>query len=349
MSRSRAATIAVVAAAAAAVIGVVVLALTGNAPTPIQRAADAIAGREPTCPLTGAPTPGGDEAPTRPLLAVKVENTDDAYPLAGLDRADMVYEEVVEGGITRFVVLFHCRGADRVGPVRSARTTDPKILSQFQEAAVLGFAGGAPRVVRELVDAGIVQLTEVTAPSAFARDGARSVPHNLFTSTAALWEAADAEGAEGVPQPVFTFDDDRPGGARTARVDLVFSGLSATAWVWENGRWVRQLDGGPMVLERESLVTADNVVIQLVKVTDDTIVDASGAASPLVQMTGTGKAWVLRDGRAVVGTWERRDESDVTVFRDRNGEQIQLRPGVTWVELVPLEGSVSLTAPVPQT
>ncbi|HSL10287.1 MAG TPA: DUF3048 domain-containing protein [Actinomycetota bacterium] len=335
------------AAVAVAVVGAAALALTGNAPTAIQKAAGAIgiAPPPPTCPLTGELTPGGEEAPRRSLLAVKVENTDAAYPLRGLDRADMVYEEVVEGGITRFVAIYHCRDANDVGPVRSARTTDPKILAPLQQQPVLAFAGAAPSVVKALVDDGIVQLTEANTPAAFSRDDARIAPHNLFTSTAALWRAAAKQVDEpATPRAAFTFGDELPQRSKKATsIDITFSSLSSTGWTWEGGRWTRLLAGSPMSLENGQQVRAENVVVQIVKVTEDTIVDASGAFSPLVEMTGRGKAWVFRDGRAIAATWERSGEGDQTTFRTKDGDEIELSPGATWVELVPTDGSVTFS------
>ncbi len=331
----------------AALVGIGALALTGNAPSPIQNAVEAVTGIEPappTCPLTGAPTPNGAEAPRRSLLAVKVENTDAAYPLSGLDKADMVYEEVVEGGITRFVAIFHCRDANRVGPVRSARTTDPKILAPLQQQPLLGYSGGAPKVVKGLVDAGVVQLTEANTPDAFTRDGSRVAPHNLFASTASLWRAGAKQVDDpATPRAAFVFGDAPEKTKKAGTIDITFSTLSSTGWTWEGGRWTRLLSDAPMALESGAEVKADNVVVQVVKVSQDTIVDASGSYSPLVEMTGTGKAWVFRDGRVIVGTWERDAEGDLTTFRAKDGEEIALSPGTTWVELVPADGSVTFS------
>ena len=330
------------------VVGVGALALTGNAPTPIQNAVEAVTGIEPTpptCPLTDAPTPGGNEAPRRSLLAVKVENTDAAYPLTGLDKADMVYEEVVEGGITRFVAIFHCRDANRVGPVRSARTTDPKILAPLQQQPLLGYSGGAPKVVKGLVAAGVVQLTEANTPDAFTRDGGRVAPHNLFASTAVLWRAGEKQVDDpATPRAAFTFGEGLPEKSKKAgTIDITFSTLSSTGWEWGGGRWTRLLSGAPMALESGAPIEAENVVVQVVDVSQDTIVDASGSFSPLVEMIGSGKAWVFRDGRAIAGTWERDGEGDLTTFRTKDGDEIALSPGSTWVELVPAEGSVTFS------
>ncbi|HWL90788.1 MAG TPA: DUF3048 domain-containing protein, partial [Actinomycetota bacterium] len=99
--------IGVVAAVVVAVLAV--LAFTGNAPKAIQDIVDKATGQPEPCPLTGELRKGEKGALDRPLIAVKVENTDEAYPLAGLERADVIYEEPVEGSITRFAALFQCR------------------------------------------------------------------------------------------------------------------------------------------------------------------------------------------------------------------------------------------------
>jgi hypothetical protein len=320
-------------------VGVGALALTGNAPAPIQRVVDTVTGRKappPTCPLTGAEAPGG-AVPTRPALAVKVENTADAYPLVGLQGADIVYEEVVEGGITRFIAIYQCHDAGRIGPVRSARTTDPKVLLQFNEHPLIGYSGGAPKVVRIVDQSGLIGMSEGSAPTAFDRDDSRIAPHNLFTSSKALYKAAGKRARqEGPPQAVFAYADELPTPNKRARgATIDFSDLATAEWVWRGGRWVRLLDGSPMTLESGAAISATNVVIQQVVVTQSDIVDVAGYPSPEVTVTGTGKAWILRDGHLIVGRWERADERDVTVFRTKAGDEIHLAPGTTFVELVP--------------
>jgi hypothetical protein len=319
--------------------GVGALALTGNAPPPLQRVVDTVTGHDeppPVCPLTGMAAPKGG-VPQRTALAIKVENTDDAYPLAGLEGADLIYEEVVEGGITRFIAIYHCGGASRVGPVRSARTTDPKILLQMAPHPVLGYSGAALKVETIVNDAGVIGLTEGSDPAAFSRDDARYAPHDLFTSTSLLYKAAGKQARqEGPPTPVFTYDETIPKPSKRVRsVDVSFSGSNVASWTWSKGRWARLLDGEPMVLESGDALVTDNIVIQQVVVTDSGIIDAAGYPSPEVTMTGTGKAWILRDGKLIVGRWERADESDLTIFRTKRGEEIHLRPGTTFVELVP--------------
>ncbi|HSL67556.1 MAG TPA: DUF3048 domain-containing protein, partial [Actinomycetota bacterium] len=152
--------------------------------------------RPEPCPLTGIEPESG--SPERPALAIKVENIAEARPQAGLDRADIVYEEPVEGGITRFVVVFHCGDARRVGPVRSVRVVDADILVQFGRP-LFGFAGGVPPAVRRVSRAGIQDLNYNVAVDAYTRDPNRSAPHDLYTSTRALYRAGEDTG---VPEPI---------------------------------------------------------------------------------------------------------------------------------------------------
>jgi hypothetical protein len=333
-------------AVSAAVVGVLaVLAFTGNAPEPLQNLVDEVTGKPEPCPLTGELRKGGRGALARPLLAVKVENTDEAFPLAGLERADVIYEEPVEGSITRFAALFQCRDAARVGPVRSARTTDPKILSQLSEEPLLAYSGANPKVAAALEEAGVVSLTETSAGDAYTRDGARSAPHNLFVSTKKLYRIAQETDVDfsSLPEAIFRFDEEvpTPSKPRTS-ASVSFSPSNVVEWTWSDDRWVRQLDGEPMLAENGTPIAVDNVVIQEVVVTDSDIVDVAGFPSPDVKLIGEGRAWILRDGRLVVGRWRRASPGDVTVFETKGGDEITLAPGTTFVQLVPKdEGEVT--------
>ena len=295
----------------------------------------------PTCPLTGEVVPSG-KVPDRPALAIKVENHPDARPQAALNDADIVVEEPVEGGYTRFIAVFQCAGSDRVGPVRSGRTTDPDYLQQLGPA-VFGYAGGVPVVQREVPRAGLTDVNYLIASSAYTRDDAREAPHDLYTTTAALWKAGRSKA--GAPAPVFTYAEAYDGPSkRVAGVHLPYSWVSDVYWSWSrrDGVWLRAHGETPHTLEGGDQVSAENVVVQVVQVTSSGITDAAGNSSPDVTLTGSGKAFVLRDGRLIVGRWERPTLDDVTVFTTKGGEVISLSPGRTWVELVPLSVSVEL-------
>lgn len=314
-----------------------VLVFTGNVPEAVKELVDEVTGQPEPCPLTGKLRPGGKGAPERPLLAVKVENSNDAYPLAGLQRADMIYEEPVEGSITRFLALFQCRDAARLGPIRSARTTDPKILVQYAEEPLLAYSGANAPVTAAVDDAGIVSFTETSANDAFSRDDARPSPHNLFVSTKKIYGIASRNGVDpSPPDALFRFDEEVPGPSKPrTSASVAFSSTNIVGWEWAGGRWVRQLDGEPMLAENGAPIATDNVVIQEVIVTDSNIVDVAGFPSPKVKLVGRGRAWILRDGRLIVGRWRRASLGDVTVFDTRGGEEIALAPGTTFVQLVP--------------
>ena len=335
--------ISVLGAFALVAVGGIALALTGHAPAPIQRAVDAVTGREqapspPTCPLTGTPAHGGN-VPHRPVLAVKVENTSDAYPLAGLQNADIVYEELVEGGITRFMALYQCVSSPRVGPVRSARMTDPRVLLQFGPHSMLSYSGGQRAVVNDIGRSTLISYDETTGGAAFTRDDARVMPHNLFLNTSKLWAKAGRNASKaGAPRRVFTYDPAVPRGSRrVSSVTLTFSYTNTAAWTWLPARdaWQRLLDGSPMTLESGRPITATNVVIQQVVVSASNLVDVLGNPSPEVTLTGSGKAWVLRNGRLIPGRWIRPVMGAVTKFETKGGTFIPLDPGNTWIELLP--------------
>lgn len=332
-------------AAAAALVVVVSVAIgffviSGKAPAFIRTIAAKVGMAEPpappTCPLTGEPAPHG-AIPARPALAVKVENLPEARPQVGLQDADIVYEEPVEGGITRFIVLFQCHDAGRVGPVRSGRTTDPDVLVQFGRP-VFAYAGGV-RAVEEAVDrAGLQGVDFNLAADAYYRDPERAMPHNLYTSTRALYRAGHSK--EGAPAPVFAYSEEIEGRSRRVRtVHLDFSSSSDVYWKWTpgEGRWLRSHGDVPHTLEGGDPVSAANVVIQVVEVRAGTIVDAAGNPSPVVALTGSGRAYVFRDGRMIVGSWVRPELTDVTRFVTKGGEEIALSAGNTWVELLPSE------------
>lgn len=339
MSLTRRGKITIGAVAATVVLaGFGALAFTGNAPAPLQRLVDTLVDRPTPCPLTGVELGRGRDAPSRPVVAVKIGNTRDAYPLSGLNDADVIYEELVEGGITRFVAVYQCAQPTRVGPVRSARTTDPRILLQYGDPPILAYSGASSPVTNYVERTGVVSLTETSANGAYERDPSRFAPHNLYVSIKALnREARSHEVDLSAPEPVFTFSSDVPDPSKRARsVAVTFSYATTAQWTWAHGRWIRSFDGEPMLLSDGEALAVDNIVIQ------EVVVEPGIGISPDVTLTGSGRAWLLRDGRMVLGRWSRRSLDDVTEFETKAGQDLSLAPGTTFVELVPKEaGEVS--------
>ena len=334
---------ALAAAAAVAVVAVVVAVLVLGGGKGLSGASPRGPGSEPSapasprptvCPLTGAKPPHG-AVPIRPALAVKVENLPAARPQTGLSFADVIYEEPVEAGITRFIVVYQCQDAERIEPVRSARLTDPSILVQYGRP-LFGYAGGVQKVINAVADAKLIDVNYIKAGTAYHRDDARIAPHNLYTSTRALYQAGHAGAV--LPPAVFTFDPTVPSSASSATsVHVPFSGDSDVFWRWSSGghQWLRSYGSTPATYSDGSQIGSTNVVIQSVKVVMTDITDVNGVHSPEVISTGSGTCYVLRDGGMIKGTWSRPSASDVTVFKDSHGDPIPLAPGRTWVELVP--------------
>jgi len=308
-----------------------------NAPAIVQRTLSTVGLVEepppppPECPLTGELPPSG-AVPDRPALAVKIENYPDARPQAGLRSADIVYEEPVEGGITRFIAIYHCSDETRVGPVRSARAADPDVLEQFG-VPVLAFSGGSPNVLRVIREAELVPIDETSGAAAFERDASRAAPHNLYAGTKVLYRAARSQ--EPAPDPVFTYAEDIAGPSRRVTiVHLPFSDTYADVWwTWspKADAWLRSHGDVPHLAEEGGPVSAINVVVQVV----DLSFGPNGGITPRPDLTGSGKAYVFRDGRMILGRWERPKLDDVTRFLTKDGEEIALAPGQTWVELFP--------------
>ena len=283
------------------------------------------------CPLTGL-KPKQGKVPARPALAVKVENLPQVRPQTGLSHADIIYEEPVEAGITRFIAVFQCSESDKIEPIRSGRLTDPDILDQFGHA-LFAYAGGVPQVEARVRKAGLIDVNFIKAAKAYHRDPAKLAPHNLYSSTKELYASATWDRV--APKPIFLYSTDQPKGKKIRSIHVPFSGESDGTWKWDKSTkvWLHFYSGVPHTYSDGTQVSAKNVVIQVVKVVQTDITDVRGVPSPKVIATGTGKVYVLRNGRMIVGTWSRPSLGDVTKLLDKQGRQIALDPGNTWVEL----------------
>jgi hypothetical protein len=301
--------------------------------------------RVPLCPLTGERAPGG-HIPKRAALAVKVENLPAARPQFGLDKADIVFEEPVEGGITRFIAVFQCQTAARIEPVRSARLVDAQILEPLGHI-LFAYSGAIQPVINE-VDSRRSLLDDVggyRAPNAYWRDLDRYEPHNLETSTAALYGAAAQLHYPEKP-PVAIFSYGRSPGATPASAVSIDYPIDVTTWTWhrDTGLWYRSYSGpGPALLGDGSQIAASNVVVMLVREWPTPYPeDITGALENELTLKGSGPAWVFRDGAQFYGKWERPLLDHPTVFVETDGTKITLTPGNTWVELVPDGRSISV-------
>jgi len=302
-------------------------------------------------PLTGLPLED-DALLDRPALVVKVDNHNkDARPQVGLDLADVVYEELVEGGATRFAAVFHSGDADPVGPVRSARTTDVDLTANLNRP-LFAWSGANAGVSRQIRSAALVDMGWDAVPKEYYRAKGRRAPNNLFTRTSRLFELAPDD--VGAAPALFRFrgeGDAVPAGATPAeglRINFGGSTNLSVEWTWDAGtdRWVRTQAGTPHTVEDGTRISAENVVVQFVRYVNSGFVDTSGAASPEAEMVGEGEVWVLTAGRVVRGTWRRSAAGVLTVYTASTGAEIALTPGRTWVEL-PRPGQATVIEPTP--
>ena len=288
------------------------------------------------CPLNGE-EPKNEELIDRPAVGVKIENSPAAYPLAGLEDAEVVYEEQVEGGLTRFLAVYHCTDSTQAGPVRSSREVDPPILSPYTR--ILAAAGGNPGVRANLEEFDVVLIDENGAGEAMERISRPgiSTEHTLYGDTKKLRKLGQKKYKDPPADDIFEFGDDAPeGGKKTGSISLNF-GSSSISFEWKEGAWFRSDDGAPLMMENGDQLSFDNVIIEEHTVGLSTqFADVLGTPSPVINdVTGEGKAYLFRDGQMYAGRWVRDSEEDPVSFELKNGDAFVLKPGNTMIELLP--------------
>jgi hypothetical protein len=289
-------------------------------------------------PLTGLEVEAFE---ARPALLVKVSNSPEARPQTGLDRADVVYEELTEGGVTRFIGVFHSQLPEVVGPVRSARPVDAQIASGFGRPG-LAFSGGRPEVLGMLASAPVVTATEGTR--GFFRDDGRYAahpyaPHDLFVRTPEVLAGVEAAGAQPLGDLGWVFDEEAPaGGAPTSDLEVPMSRYYSTGWTYDAdaGVYRRAQEGVPFEVTGSGRIGAANVVVLAVR----HYVGASGY--PETDVLGSGDALVLRDGQRYEARWEKATIAAPLRLVGTDGQPFPLTPGPTWILLpdrLPAAGS----------
>ena len=290
-------------------------------------AASRAAAAVPNAPLTGLPDPK-DIARKRPAVTVKINNTNAAVQY-GIDQADVVYEEVVEGGYTRVAAIFNSQAPDRVGPVRSVRKTDQSIV--WPIGGIFAYSGGAAYALQSIDTAPVKQLDETRAGSMMFRDNSGQAPFNLFAHVDQMF---DAGGMPVPPPPLFAYRKAGApaGGSPAAVVSVGFTSGFNTLWTWDkkSGTWLRT--AGPMGasdVDAENVrIAPKNVVVMFVQ-----YLGGAGVEQSEAQLTGTGNLMVFTDGKEIKGTWTRSDKAKPARLLNSTGGTIRLTPGQTWVEL----------------
>jgi hypothetical protein len=282
-------------------------------------------------PLTGLEL---KEQPERPVLTVKMDNSSSSAPQLGLSEADLVTEELVEGGITRLAVSYYSEIPEVVGPVRSMRATDIGIVQPLK--AVLVTSGGAAQTADRIGEAGIKVINE--SGVGFYREPSRSAPYNLFNR---LTEVADKMKPVDPPEPYLPFDGegDLPEGKPATGLSARFSQGHVTDFTFEKDHYVNTNSNAA----EGDRFEPDTVLVLRVQVKDAGYTDPAGAPVPETVFTGEGAAQIFHDGQVLDGRWV-KDGLDDTLTLEVGGEEVTLPAGHVWMELVPAQGgSVQVT------
>jgi hypothetical protein len=287
------------------------------------------------------------QVPARPALAIKIDNYPQARPQSGLDKADVVFEEPVEGGITRLVAVFQCQSPELAGPIRSARAVDVPILDELSHPVFLHVGGISP-VISMLRGGNLTDDNLFYNGSVAQHPPGRYAPYDTYVSGSAAWglDASDKTP----PAPIFTYSSVTPPGTAVTGVHIPFAGTNDVHWAWDapSGHWLLSWGSSPAMVANGGQISATNIVIQPVRVTyGPWLENDAGGLEVQSQLVGSGPLTVLRNGIAVTGTWQRASSSSLTNLVSSAGAPIALAPGTTWVELVPSAVTVTTTSPPP--
>lgn len=290
----------------------------------------------PRWPLTGleAPSP---EAVQQRVVSVKIENSPDARPHTNVQLADVVYESVTEGGITRFNALYHSQAPDNLGPVRSARLSDLYIVPQYH--ALFAFSGASPSVNAAINAAGLENLSQDAGVSSpYRRSSSRAAPHNLYGSVPEMRAEAARRGMAATAEiPGLAFDQRASADATPTitQVTIPFSNANTVVWSYDAGTrtYLRTNNGRPfMDVGTNAQVTATNVVVIWAQ-HNAASSDVTGSTTFDIVLTGRGRAAVFHNGQRYDGIWEATKDAP-PVFKADDGTQIKLSPGNTWMQVV---------------
>jgi len=302
----------------------------------------------PVWSLTGLPGP--DDAQIKPIMVVKVENDPVVRPQTGLEHADLIFEELVEGGMTRFATVFQSDVPDEIGPVRSVRHVDVSIAEPMADVFV--FSGGAARTMRFVRRKlpTTISVANEGAPGMYRKDGL-SAPHDLFLKPAELLNSVaqnDTPSGGFFVRPDMPATAPAPSGSASAttkaplavtNVGIQFSGFGQPNWKWDatKNQWLRSEGVKPFLNKDGSQFGTDNLIIIEVREIDAGYKGSTGGYVPRTVLTGSGRAWVLSKGTATELAWNKPRVDAQMTMTDLDGNPYVMPTGRSWVELLPVE------------
>jgi len=281
--------------------------------------------------------PGSDNE----IIVVKIDDTRQARPQTGIEDADVVYIEQVEGGATRIAALYSSKYPEVVGPVRSARISDIEIFAQYGK---FGFAySGAQQKLTSVID--VSNLFNMSAErfgywEPYFRDDSRYEPVNLYLHPNILLEKAHANDIyfEKANKSGWVFGATGKNGRKVLGVDFSWPAVRYGAdWDKASKKWLIEQNDEPKMAKSGAQLGANTLVLQLVSITESAYGDKFGGITPHVETIGTGKALIFRNGKVFDAIWDRPTATDTTTWKDAKGADIPFATGQTWIALVDKE------------
>jgi len=284
----------------------------------------------------------------RRVLAFKIDNNLNARPQSGIQEADAVFEVIVEGGMTRFLTFFYDKTSDYIGPIRSARPTDPTLVRPY--GGILIVSGATPGLVPEIRELGVPVLEEESPPVMFRIDE-RKAPHNLYADTELVREVIDDRGLafNAPPGPIYPFGNNQDNWSTGAnRVIVQYSDFTTVIWKLDGTKYSRFIIDGYSNTEdavAHNFITRDGYTdilnTESIVVLQGPIYIDEATTLPSVLTVGVGPVYVFNNGRYIEGTWRRNDISEPFDLYDQNQNPILVPPSTQWVHILPLVGTVT--------
>ena len=298
---------------------------TTSAPAPPTSAAPAPPPTPKINPLTGG------KPSKNPVIAVKIEDTALGRPQVGTNKADIVYVEQVEGGLTRLMAIFNTN-LPNVEPVRSVRPSDPELALQFGHIIFVA-SGGSRAGKAPLMRSPLKKVIGDEGGPEFSRDPNRQAPENLVVNLRKVAKAVKGPRAKGIG---LTWSAKPPAASKPGKLVSTVVGGTPVVFHWnaKTHRYMRIIDGNIQHTADGSVIDTPNVIVQFCKVTVYTKDrDVLGHPAQYTHTLGTGRAVVFRNGKRIVGTWSRKNVTSGTILKTKDGKVIPLSPGGAWFVL----------------
>ena len=279
-------------------------------------------------------------------IAVMIDNHIDAMPQAGLEQADLVYEIIVEGGETRLMlVLDQNKKLDRVGPIRSSRHYF--LDYALENDAIYVHYGWSPQAKSDISSLGVPNINGIFySTGSFWRDSSKYAPHNAVTNTANILKLAKDNGYRTTTnqEPVLNYVADEyeiEDGEVAKTVVIPYSDSNTAKYIYDDktkeytrySRNKKQTDWNT-----DKTVTTKNIIIEFA---ENYSIDSYGRQT--IENIKTLDGYYITNGKAIKITCQKKSRSGKTVYKDLNGNEINVNDGKTFIQICPLNSKVKIS------